>query len=511
MSVYEKFRETGADCSCFGLEESDGDCGYFCTPRGFRPLFATGVDGICFGFIRGFGEMVFSLSPMNLPGDYVHPVARSFGDFLRLLLTCGADAAEQAHGWNKEEFEAFLQEQDEPEPERAAAMEAVARGLGIEPMERPFEYIKELQAEFDYSRIKFKKREYPADAGEAEEGGAPWEVRFPSESGRSTRPGREAPVSARFSWGGYDWLVPAVYVSARGLIVDLCRAVPAEQEREFLEKWAFREGGELSQAGRELAEAENPLVFDFDTELTVNGNVLRSRSGFGFCFAPSECGAEWSGGRDAKRWVEHYCLDEHLAWAMCRRCFPWAARRAPGRLERVTLRLRQSPVAVTGEEFEVTGAGDEAVLTHPVTGERHVLRVVEYEKQSIPEKFFGGEDAWEYPTHCTAMSFVLEPPLPRGELSLRDCGEGDRPRRRAQPAAGRFEFTPVATAAASMGIIGGADGPVAFCVSGNGWQAQTACSALSFEPRPFVRWRAVFYRRWLDDIEVELNISGGGI
>ena len=502
MGMYEKFMEIRPDCSCFGLELSGGDCDYFCTPRGFKPVFAAGVDGIHFGFIRSFGEMVFALSPMNLPGDYVHPVARSFGDFMGLLLSCGADAAEQAHGWDAAEFEAFLSERDEPEPETRAAMEKLARELGAEPMERPFEYIKKLQAEFDYARIKFKSREYPADGEGALESERPWEVRFPSESGRKTRVGREVPVNARFAWGGYDWLIPAVYVCARGLVVDFCRAVPAQREREFLEKWSERAQGELSGAERERAEAENPLVFEFDAELTVNGRTLRSRSGFGFCFVPPVCGGEWSGGREEKAWVEHYCLDSGSAWAMHRCCFPWKTRSAPAHLGCVTLRMSQRPVAAPGEEFEIEGAGDEVILTHPATGARHVLRVVEYENQSIPEKFFGGADEWEYPTHFTAMSYVITPPLPRGELSVFDCGEGDRPRRRAVPAAGRFEFTPVATAAASVGIIGGADGPVAMFVGGGAAQAQTACSALSFEPRETVRWRTVFHRRWVEDITV---------
>lgn len=507
MDIYGKFKRLGLDCACFGLEASGGDCDYFCAPRGFEPLFELGVDGICFGFIHGFGETVFALSPMNLPGDYVHPVSRSFGDFLRVLLACGADAAEQAHGWGLSEFEAFLQEQDPPERERAAERRALARKLGIEPMERPFEYIKKLQAEFDYTRLKFKSHEYPADAGEAHTQRESWQVCFPSEGERSTRPGREVPVNASFSWGGYDWLVPAVYVCARGLVVDFCRAVPAERERAFLEKWRRFEHSELGEADRERAEAENPLVFNFSAELTVNGKTLRPRSGTGSSFVPPDCGAEWPGGTEEKRWMEHYCLDTGSAWALWRKCFPWETKRAPARLGRAALCLRQDPVAVPGEEFTLSGVGDEAVLTHPVTGARHVLRVLEYERQSLPETVFTDRD-WDYPAHYTAIQCELTPPLRRGELALRDCGEGDRPRRRTVPEA---RFAPESAAAASVGIIGGADGPAAFCLAG-GRDAQsiTACSALSFVPREAARWRAVFYIRFFGDTNLELDLSGTG-
>jgi len=47
--------------------------------------------------IRGFGGMVFAVSPMNAAPDCVHPLARDFADFLRLLLACG-DAARRLPG-----------------------------------------------------------------------------------------------------------------------------------------------------------------------------------------------------------------------------------------------------------------------------------------------------------------------------------------------------------------------------------------------------------------------------
>lgn len=38
---------------------------YFCTPKGARIFARSGVDGIHFCFVRGFGETVFAVSPMN--------------------------------------------------------------------------------------------------------------------------------------------------------------------------------------------------------------------------------------------------------------------------------------------------------------------------------------------------------------------------------------------------------------------------------------------------------------
>ena len=48
---------------------------------------------------------------MNSAPDFVHPLARNFADFLRLLLACSDEAAlEQAWMWDEAQFEAFLQD-----------------------------------------------------------------------------------------------------------------------------------------------------------------------------------------------------------------------------------------------------------------------------------------------------------------------------------------------------------------------------------------------------------------
>lgn len=103
MTLYKKYKKLKIDFSQLSLEPGDTSGGYFCTPKGAEIIGWTGVDGIHCCFVKGFGEMVFAVNPSNLPGDYVHPLARSFEDFLRLILACGLDAAEQAWMWNRGE------------------------------------------------------------------------------------------------------------------------------------------------------------------------------------------------------------------------------------------------------------------------------------------------------------------------------------------------------------------------------------------------------------------------
>ena len=109
--ILKKFLQRGVDLSPVGVELREDNTNYFCTPKGASVFGWAGIDGIHFCFIRGFGEMVFSVSPMNTSPDYVHPVAENFTDFLRLILACGDVAAvEQAWMWNEAQFEAFLNE-----------------------------------------------------------------------------------------------------------------------------------------------------------------------------------------------------------------------------------------------------------------------------------------------------------------------------------------------------------------------------------------------------------------
>ena len=146
--TFQKFLRSGLDLAPLGVERREENLPYFCTPKGAAIFGWAGVDGIHYCFIRGFGGMVFAVSPMNAAPDCVHPLARDFADFLRLLLACGdAAALEQAWMWGEAQFDAFLRE-NPPTAEQEACLAAVAAQLGLTPMEHPWAYLRELQASF---------------------------------------------------------------------------------------------------------------------------------------------------------------------------------------------------------------------------------------------------------------------------------------------------------------------------------------------------------------------------
>ena len=148
MLTYADFKKRNIDLSSVGFSKSDNEVTYYCTPKGAKIIGWAGVDGIHYCTIRGFGDLIFAVSPMNF-GDCVHPIARSFEDLLRLLLSCVDMAAlEQCYAWDEEQYKAFLIDCPATEEQRAA-LDSIQKEFGLEPIADAFGYVKELQAAFD--------------------------------------------------------------------------------------------------------------------------------------------------------------------------------------------------------------------------------------------------------------------------------------------------------------------------------------------------------------------------
>ncbi len=520
--TYQKFLEYQIDLSGLEVIPSSNMEPYFCTPKGAKIFGRAGVDGIHYCFIDGFGDMVFTVSPMSTPGNYVHPVAESFEDFLRLLLACGGAAAvEQAWMWNRGEFDAFL-ETYPPAPEQQVILDALRDKLSLTPMEDSYGYIRRVQSSFDYGKIFYSKEYYDTVPDEPETQEPPerpeWKVYFENGFGSCHRghdkPGIEISINKTFIWGGRTWHIPAVYSCGKGLVADFCVEIDPAAHRAFVEKWRpWWEGDKpLTPEEEEQQSAENPMTVEFNSRALANGRELRSSSGYGFGWTPMSLRLEYEQGEYRQRdweaiWLmEHYGLDAELGWMFWRQSFPWATKTRPT-LNTLTLTLKQEPISVPGPRFTVSGIGDTVPFTHPVTGETHILQVVEYENQEIDLSHL--PDGWEYPNHCAAMSYVVEPELPWESLTVRDCDQGDSPRANVQKQAaiGGANGTAVAC---SVGIIGGADGPTAIVVGGAAEKPHAVCSSLHFEPVESVEWRIIFHVNRCEEKTIDLNIPREG-
>ncbi len=171
MKLYELYKNLSVDKSYIGLAQGDTEGGYFCTPKGTYVIGWEGADGIHFGFIDGFDEMVFAINPSSGAEDtngmalFVYPLAEDFKTFLRLVLVGnGVTSIEQIVWFTKEQFLEHLKN-DCPDnvdfkSKRQAVLSTICSELSLTPLENPYEYVKKLQSDFDYSKLKFTDEYY---------------------------------------------------------------------------------------------------------------------------------------------------------------------------------------------------------------------------------------------------------------------------------------------------------------------------------------------------------------
>lgn len=488
------------DLSALGLTPGPARSDYLCTPKDARVLGWTGVDGIHFCTIRDFGETVFAVSPANLPGDCVHPVARTLEDFLGLLCACGADAVEQAHGWDRADFDAFLSEYS-PSKEARAAAEGLKEKRAEIP--DPYGYLHDLQASFDYGNIPWKKA-YLAEltAAEAEKNAEeqPWVVTYRGSlwgHSRGERPGREISVNRTFTWDGDTWLVPAVYLCGKGLVVDLCLRAEEADFLAFTQRWGLwedPEGQTFTQEQREQIEAEHPLNRGVRVQAEVNGRLLRQKHG---------CSVVWisclrngmENCVEARQVLAHYGLDPRACWHIQRLSFPWATRRTPV-LRRLVLHLSAEEITIPGPHLQDPAPGTGVVFECPDTKESHTLTVQERENQALSAEMFP-DDGMERPRCYQALSYTVTPDLEEPYFFLQDCCQGD-------PVRSKGGYGPTAYNGVAVAVIGGMDGSTAVLGGGQRQKCHMACSSLYFTPPETVEWRLGFRQKPRVDCSVAL-------
>ena len=492
------------DLTPLGIEKRDDNPNYFCTPREARIIGWAGVDGIHYCFIRGFGKTVFAVSPMNPAPHYVHPLASDFSDFLRLLLACGNSAAlEQAWQWDREQFETFLRENPATEEQRAVLAQ-IAEQTGLTPMNNPWQYLRELQASFNYSKIKYTEDFYDPDMNpDAPQQMPEWNVYFNGGfwgSCNRERAGKERVIRAEFEWAGHHWLIPSAYICGKGLVVDYCMRVEPSDIRVFMEKWDLslenEESREFSEDERMRVELDNPMQLDFDSVLWLNGRELNQRSGCGISYNP--CLPPETVDYKSKLALDHYGLDTNFGWMIWRYSYPWATK-SPSKLRTLAVSMIQENVSIPGPHFMVSRPGDTFRFSY--RSQEYTLTVQEYEARTADMSRLS-DAGTEYPDHYVAMVYTITPGLPDGVMALADCDDGDRPRQ-----APCTPVQPKATSCVAVGIICGTDGPASTFVGEKRGNLRAACSSLHFAPVENVEWRMIFHEKQFEDMTLGLISS----
>ncbi len=159
-TVYEKYMALPIDKGLLGLEYGDITEPYFCYPVNAKPI---GLEGcILYCFLPEYGETVFACNPETCAEQNVYPLAANFEDFIRLILACGTvNPVEQIVWMSKNQFnEHIANERKNYTGEQKAAVKMLQDGLGLLPMDDPFEYVKSIQKDFDCSEIQYSDEYY---------------------------------------------------------------------------------------------------------------------------------------------------------------------------------------------------------------------------------------------------------------------------------------------------------------------------------------------------------------
>ncbi len=500
--TYKKIIKENIDLSPLGLYCSAKEYPYFCTPKGAKIFGRTGVDGIHYCFVRSFADMVFCVSPMCDTGRYVRPVARSFSDFIMLLIACqDVFNIEAAEIMDRDGFYKMLCTY-EADVKQQSAIEVLKREFKLSAMEKPYEYIRELQSSFDYSKIRYTEDFYDPDMNLGAWQEKKWEVYFgngfSSAKKRRKRPGREIPVKKSVVLDGRTWYIPAVYVCSEGLVADICTSADAEKMSEFMNKYQNIDGENLSRDEYELIERENPLNADIRVCVKVNGKTITSSSG---------CMTSWIPFSDmcrdsASEAVRHYMLDGKYAWSISRFKFKWATKRRP-EIKKLEISISTSPKKYFGPIITVGEPNEKLDFINPIDNTSHTLVINDIEHMKISEDVF--KNAEHFLPRCYMLiKYSVFPKIDGECFRLYDVAQSDCVVAKKPPDA----FAPDAKNDFVIGIIGGADGPTAIFASDNGDKKELAehcvCSSVHFEPQESARFRIIFIDKRTESAAVAL-------
>jgi len=502
MDLFERFQQLDIDFEAIGLMQSREPITYFCTPAGAEILGWAGVDGIHYCRIKTFGETVFAISPSNLVGEHMHPIARDFGELLSLLLACGSmDAIEQAWCMNRERFDAYLAE-NPPAKSATAAFETIQRELSIIPAKDPYQQIRSLQNRFDYSRIPFTEEYYETIGEDVPIPPPPpeWKVTFHGglmpEKGRS---GKEVWIGKTFRWGKELWHIPAAYLCTEGIVLDVLAEVEPERVAAFIEKWDLLREDEhaYTEEEQERIDSEHPLNLDFNASLLQDGKKLSNSHGCSTVWVPPACVEyRFPTETDAAQILAHYGFDDAKAWSIHRISFPWEEK-CPKKIDFLQLILVQRAKQLPGSPFFAPHIGESIALQNPFTGQDHLLTIHEYAQGELDAERFASDPDTEYPLHFTTMVYTLFPESEPCACVIKDRGRGDSPRKKGDG-----------------GNLGGAVGVIGMMKRETGKEyshpdgtpatARVACSSLRFKPAQATEWYPVFQEKQVEDFTIAL-------
>lgn len=93
-----------------------------------------------------------------------------------------------------------------------------------------------------------------------------------TDTGKKRTKLRTVPIRRTVLWEEEEIFLPAVYVGAAGVVLDICARIPVESMTSFLKKWNRERRLSLkTPEDYEEIDADNPGSRDFAVEVSLDG------------------------------------------------------------------------------------------------------------------------------------------------------------------------------------------------------------------------------------------------
>lgn len=160
MDLFQKYKNMKIDGELINLKYAEITVAYYCYPKDAKVI---GFEGcILYCFLPQYGDIVFAADPENYSDRKVFPLARTFKEFLRLIITCGSvNPVEQIINLPQGQFDQCLQEIKANQTDaQAELITRLCDEFLLTPINNPYQYVKDLQTDFDYGNIQFSDEYY---------------------------------------------------------------------------------------------------------------------------------------------------------------------------------------------------------------------------------------------------------------------------------------------------------------------------------------------------------------
>lgn len=468
MKLYYKFRNSSLDTAPLGISTGSDTSTNVYTPSGARIIGWAQDSLIHFCQVEGFGGMVFVVDPNAPPGDCVHPVAQSLGDFIGLILSCKHTAPiANAYRWSKSRFLQTV-ESIRPDYRYRSILRALENTYHPVSITDQYEYIRQIQQTFDYASLPLHPDYF--EWCPIRPGNLKWEVGFGTgfsdwcEKGKA---GQELSVRRPFRWQKEDWAVAAVYLCEDGIVVDSFLQIAPELLKQFHQKWDGRSG--LSIEEQMLRTLDDPLDIDAKGTLFVNDRPIPQKKSIQIRWDPT-LDNSWN----ARRTLDYYGLSRENGYLLRRESFLRRGKNPP--IRSMELKLEAAPAAVPGQRFIAPPPGESISFLHPASGQVHTLKVLSLTREALDPNFLSN-----HPCCYTRLTYTLDPQIPNDSFSIVDCDAGD-------------EINP-AVPAAPTGTFPAGKIPSA---------GQFAVSSLRYTPADSITWRMIFRHKTRPDVSVRI-------